>query len=275
MALFGKKKAASKTADEGAPPTATAAPLEQPGGAPAEVESPDEKSAKKPIKKKVKKAGRGLNFFAVDTPGEKPLDNPDLEYRRYRRVVGRVKIQGIILIVLVFLFMFGTQLLRPSYIYSARRIGAPIGSEKRLVELNLPILTKDAILQWSTSTVTEVLTFNFANYNQRISMFRSRFHADGWRAFAKALYEAKVIDSFKNNQLVATAAPQGPASLESEGENEETLEYEWKVKVPVIRKFVTNNDRSDIRKQDVYLTIVRVPLTESPAGMAIKVWFER
>lgn len=274
MALFGKKKVATLPAETAAPQVAdvVVAPVQQ---VPPDVAIEDDQSEKKLVKKKVKKAGRGLNLFAVDTPGEKPLDNPDLEYRRYQRVIKRVKIQGIILVGLVFGFMFGTQLLRPSYIYLARRIGSPIGSEKRLIELNLPILTKEAILQWSMSTVTEVLTFNFANYNQRISMFHSRFHPEGWRAFAKALYEAKIIDSFKSNQLVATAAPQGSAILESEGENEETFEYEWKVKVPIIRKFVTNNDRSEIRKQDVYLTIVRVPLTDSPAGMAIKVWFER
>ncbi|MBP7252924.1 MAG: DotI/IcmL/TraM family protein [Alphaproteobacteria bacterium] len=274
MALFGKKKVAAQSAEEAAP-QAIIAEAERGHAASADDAAVEGEVVKKPIKKKVKKAGRGLNFFADDTPGERPLENPDLEYRRYQRVTKRVKIQGVILAGLIFVFMFGTQILRPSYIYLARRIGSPIGSEKRLIELNLPILTKEAILQWSMSTVTEVLTFNFANYNQRISMFHSRFHPEGWRAFAKALYDAKIIDSFKGNQLVATAAPQGPAILESEGENQETFEYEWKVKVPVIRKFVTNNDRSEIRKQDVYLTIVRVPLTDSPAGMAIKVWFER
>lgn len=274
MGLFGKKKAAPNPVEEAVPEAATSEAV-QPQPEAGDAEPGEQAVVKKVVKKKVKKAGRGLNLFAADTPGEKPLDDPDLEYRRYQRVIKRVKIQGIALVVLVVAFMFGTELLRPSYIYLARRIGSPIGSEKRLIELNLPILTKEAILQWSMSTVTEVLTFNFANYNQRISMFTTRFHPDGWKAFIRALYEAKLIDSFKSNQLVATAAPQGVATLESEGINEETNEYEWKVKVPVIRKFVTNNDRSDIRKQDVYLTIVRVPLTDSPAGMAIKVWYER
>lgn len=231
---------------------------------------------KLPPKKKIKKAGGlGHVIFATDSPGDKPLQDPVLEERRYNRAVQRVRIQCFVIIGLIFAFMIGVQVLKPSHVYLARRIGAPVGSEKRLVELNLPILTKEAILSWASMTVTEVLTFNFANFNDRLGMFVERFHPEGWTAFVKALYESKAIDTFRSQQLVSTATPSEPAILEFEGENPETKEYEWRVRVPIIRKFVTNNDRSDVRKMDVYITIVRVPIIDFPAGMAIKVWQER
>lgn len=268
MALFGKKK----------PPPKEVVIPEEPDAAVAAVDGITQGVVPKPQppKKKIKKAGSMASvIFAIDQPGDKPLQDPELESRRYSRVVRRVRIQAVVIIGLLVIFMLGFQLLQPSHIYLARRIGAPVGSEKRLVELNLPILTKEAILSWSSATVTEVLTFNFANFNDRLGMFVERFHPDGWKAFVKALYESRTIDTFKSQQLVSTATPSEPAILEFEGENPETKEYEWRVKVPVIRKFVTNNDRSDVRKTDVYLTIVRVPLIDFPAGMAIKVWQER
>lgn len=269
MGLFGKKKqspAAEETAIEAAVQAdAAVAPIAEAGQRP-----------KPPPKKKVKKAGSLANLlFAVDVPGDKPLKDPALEARRYDRAVQRVRIQGFVIIGLIFAFMIGVQVLKPSHVYLARRIGAPIGSEKRLIELNLPILTKEAILSWASMTVTEVLTFNFANFNERLGLSAERFHPEGWKAFVRALYESKAIDTFKNQQLVSTATPSEPATLEFEGENPETKEYEWRVRVPIIRKFVTNNDRSDVRKSDVYITIVRVPIIDFPAGMAIKVWQER
>ncbi len=227
--------------------------------------------AAKPVKKK----SWAKWLFGDDVPGDKPLAKPGAEYKRYVRLVWRVKIQAVIIIVLFGVLMIAIPIFKPASIYYARRLGAPLGTEKRLVELDKPVLTAQAITSWAMTTVTEVLTFNFANFNDRISMFAGRFTPEGWSAFAKALYEAETIDRFKKQNLVATAAPSDPAMIESEGFNLESGEYEWKIIVPIILKFVTNNNVSESRNITVHITAVRVPTTQTPEGIAIKLWQER
>ena len=62
MALFGKKKVATLPAETAAPQVAdvVVAPVQQ---VPPDVAIEDDQSEKKLVKKKVKKAGRGLNLF--------------------------------------------------------------------------------------------------------------------------------------------------------------------------------------------------------------------
>lgn len=269
MGLFGKKSKNDPPIDDVVPAGADSA------SSSAEVEG-DESTApvlKKSKKKAVKK--KHYNFFASDIPGEKPLADPDFEYRRYLRLAKRVRFEATSLVVLVVVFVLATHLFRDEYRYLARRIGAPIGSETQLAGLTLPILTKEAICSWSMTAVTEVLTFNFSNYNDRLAQHTWRFHPEGWKAYVKAMIETNTLGDFRARQLVSTAAPDGSATIESEGINEETLEYEWKVKVPIIRKFVTNNDRSEVRRSDIFLTLVRVPLNVAVTGIGIKVWREQ
>lgn len=218
---------------------------------------------------------RKLSIFPQDVPGDKPLLKPEAEHKRHLRLARRIRIQAILIVVLFAALFLAYPLFKTSYVYQARQIGAPIGSEKRLAELDVPVLTRDAVISWAMTTVTEVMTFNFSNYDSRILMFADRFKPEGWENFVKALAEAGTIEQFRAQQLVSTAAPTAPATIEYEGINPSTGEYEWKVKVSVIRKFITNNERSDIKKQTVYLTLVRVPVLEHPGGIGIKVWVER
>lgn len=269
MGLFGKK-AVSKKSDDSEPSGGAGLPAdgseEEGAGAAAVVE-------KKPKKKVVKK--KAFNFFANDIPSERPLADPDFEYRRYLRLIKRVKFEASSLVVLVVVFVIASHLFKDENRYLARRIGAPIGSETQLSGLTLPVLTKEAICSWSMTAVTEILTFNFSNYNERLAQHTWRFHPEGWKAYVKAMIDTNTLREFSARQLVSTAAPDGSAVIDSEGINEETQEYEWKVKVPIIRKFVTNNDRSEVRRSDIFLTLVRTPLNTHVTGIGIKVWREQ
>lgn len=240
-----------------------------------DAEAADAVPDKKRKKKTAKNSASRFNLFAADLPGDRPLQDAELEHRRHKRLAMRIRIQAVAIIGLVLFFVFGVELFSTNYNYYARRIGAPAGSERIMVALPQPVLTNEAILSWAQTTVTEVLTYNFANYNERISMFYGRFHPEGWLEFARALYKAGTIDVVTSRQLVSTAAPAAPATIEKAEYNPLTQDYEWIVKVPMIRKFVTNNDRSTIVNLTVMLTIIRVPMRDSPAGIAIKVWRER
>ncbi|MEJ0061946.1 MAG: DotI/IcmL family type IV secretion protein [Alphaproteobacteria bacterium] len=259
-----KAKVAAKTSDSNSANAANAAiqAAAAPGGATASA---------KPVKKKINL----FPFLTDDPPGEKPLPNPEQEDKRHRGLVMRIRVQGYIVIILSVGFLVAAPLLQPTQIYYVRRIGEPIGNEKLLDPLPLPNLTTAAILSWSTTTVTELMTYNFANYNQRISMFADRFLPESWGLYVAALAQADTINKFKERQLVLTAAPAEPPVMASEGINEETQEYEWKVQVPVILRYSTNNNKGVNSRTIVMLTLVRVSTLDNPYGIAIKTWTAR
>jgi hypothetical protein len=230
-------------------------------------------AAKKAAKRK--KSSAGFHFFPVDIPGDKILVKPQLDYRRHKRLIKRVQIQAILIVILFIAVLISYPIFRPTNIYFARQIGASLGREKRLPELDMPVINTESILSWAQTNVTEILTFNFANFNQKLSSATGQFTPEGWTKFLEALIKAKTIEQFQKQQLVATAAPSDRAIVEYEGFNEATGEYEWQITVPMIRKFISNNDVSRITRTRVALTIVRMPTIDYPSGMAISVWSER
>ncbi len=230
--------------------------------------------AEKP-KENPKKTVVKVGLFSDDAPSERSLPHPDQELRRHKRLAARINAQSIILVVLILTYLAAVPFFMPTQLYFIRRVGQPLGAEQRIRGLHLPILTQAAILSWSSTTVTEVMTFNFADYNQRLSSFGDRFLPESWAKFVDALLKEDTINKFKSFNLVMTAAPSAPAIIAEEGPDEETGEYQWKVQVPVILNYVTNNNRRTKNNHVINLTLVRVSTLESPHGIAIKIWQAR
>lgn len=263
VALFKTKKKVAPTVAPalvaGDEKPATATPVSD-----GNTASPKAAKPKKTVAKK--------GLFRDDPPGERPLAHPDQEQRRYARLTRRVSVQSVLLVVLVLVYLAAVPFFQSTMVYYLRRIDQPIGTEQRVRGLNFPILTQAAILSWSTTAVTEIMTFNFADYNQRISLFSDRFLPESWGKFIEALLQQDTINKFKHFNLVLTAAPSAPPVIVSEGPDEETGVYQWVVQVPVILNYVTNNNKSSRSRQVVELTLVRVSTLENPYGIAIKVW---
>lgn len=226
-------------------------------------------------KKKAKQNAAKKGFFRDDQPGERALPHPDQELRRHRRLVRRIVVQSIMITTLILVDFAAIPILRPTKLYYVRRIDQPLGTERRIMGLGMPILTQSAILSWSSTAVTEIMTFNFADYNQRLSLFSDRFLPASWDKFVEALLKQDVINKFKHFNLVLTAAPSAPAIIVSEGPDEKSGDYQWVVQVPVILNYVTNNNKNSRSSQLVELTLVRVSTLENPYGIAIKTWWAR
>lgn len=252
------------------PKAKTTAP-EKAGKAPVKAKD-DAAADPAPAAPKKKPLSLKIGFFRDEPPGLRPLANPEQEAKRHTRLIKRVEIQGYLIIALILSYFLLIPLLQTPQQYYARRINQPPGTERRLVALSIPNLTQKAILSWATTAVTEIMTFNFANYDERISMFQDRFLPEAWVEYVKALMAQDVINKFRSFQLVLTAAPSNAPIIISQGPNDTTGQYEWVIQVPVILKYVTNNNKNSRKQQRVTLTLVRVSTLDNPYGIAIKVW---
>jgi hypothetical protein len=140
-----------------------------------------------------------------------------------------------------------------------------------LAPLLLPNLTSRAIISWSATSVTEIMTVGFGDFDRRILHQRARFTKDGWEAFVHGFLNAKIEEAFHHNQLVLTTIPADTPVITAEGENENHV-YQWRVQIPVIMTYATNNNVSRPERGVIEITIVRVPYEESSSGIAIDTW---
>jgi hypothetical protein len=176
--------------------------------------------------------------------------------------------QTTLIAVLVTLLVFLAPFLQPVYHYYARD---PDGNMIPLDPLTMPNMTDRAILSWAVTSVTEIMTIGFGDLIEQLGAQKPRFTSEGWKSFAAAFHEQKINESFKESQLVLTTVPSDTAVILAQGFNEQKI-YQWKVQVPVIMTYITNNNVTQHTRAFVTLTIQRVSPEQNPAGIAIKSW---
>lgn len=203
------------------------------------------------------------------TVQEAGAGSEEAEGRRRERLLRFILAEACVVLTLLMLLLVVTPFFQTRYDYFSVPEGRP-REVRALVPLFLPNLTQQALLSWSIKAVTQIMTYNFANYNEKISAQRNRFLEESWKNFVTALYRNEAMEKFVDQQLVLTTAPSGTPVIISEGIVEER--YQWVIQVPVVMTYVTNNNKSTQSRATVEMTIVRVSTFDNPDGIAIKTW---
>lgn len=231
-------------------------------------------ASSQPVDKKNLKLGRthaaktGEGFLGSSTLS-KSDDDEQKATASYARLARIVLIQTIIIAILSGLFLFAMPFFMPIYNYYARN---PKSEVMQLVPLNVPNLTNRAILSWSTNSVTEIMTLGFGDFEAKLAEQKSRFTPEGWDAFRLAFEKQKIGEAFKESQLVLTTVPSNTPVIVAQGVNEKRI-YEWRVQMPVIMTYTTNNNVKRPEKAIIELKIVRVSPEKNPYGIGIDAWF--
>ncbi|MFA6279434.1 MAG: DotI/IcmL family type IV secretion protein [Bdellovibrionales bacterium] len=218
---------------------------------------------------------RITGFLRDDPLTEKDPVEPKAERIRFKKIISRVQRHMYIVLGLVFLNVLLAPLLRPTYQYIRL---ADDKKETPMFSLLEPNQTDQAVLSWAATGITEIMTFGFGDFDQRILAQRKRFTDQGWQSFLDALIEQKMREGFKMRQLVLTTVPTDAPVIVSKGMEEddeyngEEKTYKWVVEMPVIMTYTTNNNVSSANKGIVRLTIVRVSGKQNPTGIGIKAW---
>lgn len=138
-----------------------------------------------------------------------------------------------------------------------------------MVALSQPNLSAPALMSWVAQSATEVMTFNFNDYRQRLQEASRNFTRQGWGSFTRALQNSRIIETVEQYQQIVTAAPRGAPILQSEGLV--AGRYQWIIKIPMV---ITYQSGSKTRADNLMVTmvVVRVPRLESPNGVGIEQW---
>lgn len=218
----------------------------------------------------------GLARFLQDDPciQTAPLD-AKADKLRFKKMAAKVQRRMYVVLGLVFLNVILAPLLRPTYQYIAL---SDKKETKPLFSLLEPNQTDQAVLSWAATSITEIMTFGFGDFDQRILAQRVRFTPIGWKSFLEALIQQQISEKFKTQQLVLTTIPTDSPVIISKGVVEddeyvgEEQAYQWIVEMPVIMTYTTNNSVSSASRGIVRLTIVRVSGKQNPTGIGIKTW---
>jgi intracellular multiplication protein IcmL len=186
---------------------------------------------------------------------------------QYRGLVKIAVFEGIAIILLIISMIVLINVHQPKNLYFATTSdGRPVP----MVPLSQPNLSKPALLSWATQAATEVMTFGFNDYRRRLQEASRHFTREGWLSFTEALKNADIIEAVENNRQAITAAPRSAPVLISEGINKNGR-FQWEIQIPMnITTSSGAGQKSD--SWNVKLTIVRVPVLESPNGVGIQQW---
>jgi len=191
-------------------------------------------------------------------------------YPRHKKILTQIRRQSIMIGLLSILLLIMGPFLKPLHIHQAI-FDTPDRKREELVPLTEPNLTDDAILAWATTSITEILTFGFGDFDKRILTQRNRFTDEGWDSFVNILLKRSWRDNFKSNQLVLTTVPSDEPVIVSKGFDED-MDYIWAVEMPIVMTFATNNNVSSAEGHVVRLVIRRVPAKDNVVGIGIKSW---
>lgn len=228
----------------------------------------DPSAPAKPINAKSKKKTKpAFNFFL----GE-PLDidtvDEDVEKAKLKKILRLVQMQALVIVGMGAFFVMGSPFFETVFQYYALDSSQHI---MRLVALNKPNMTNQAILSWATNSITEIMTFGFGDYIPHLRSQQKRFTPDGWKGFVTAFDKVQLGQTFKERQLVLTTVPSDTAVILSQGPTPDHV-YEWKVQMPVVMTYATNDNVTHRDHAIIELTISRVDPNDNPSGIAIKNW---
>ncbi len=190
------------------------------------------------------------------------------EYYRdgFRNLLKIAIIEGVIIALMICSFIFYMYVSKPQDRYFATTADGRI---MRLVPLGQPNMTRAALLSWVSQAATDVMTFGFHDYRQRLQSASQHFTRRGWESFTGALQRSRIITSVENAQQVLTAVPRSAPVLLQEGVF--NGKYRWIVELPLMVTYQSGNKaRTD--NITITITIERVPTLESTNGVGIEQW---
>lgn len=181
-------------------------------------------------------------------------------------LAGIVKIEVLIVFCLMAANVYMSMTYRPQDNYYAVNFENKM---RYLYGLDSPILNQDALLSWVSNAATDIMTFGFADYDERLYATRVYFTPEGWIKFAPAIMGSRLLSSVIEKRQIMVAIPLEPPTILSEGVVRGR--YTYQVRAPMLLSIRAGNAKTS-STITADLEIVRMPTSEMPSGLGISLW---
>lgn len=143
------------------------------------------------------------------------------------------------------------------------------GARMQMVGLERPYITQQALFDWAADAASQIMTFGFNDYDQKLSAAQGRFTDEGWTSFAQVMGNSLFFKNVVSEKQLVTAVPAGMPILMFEGLT--MGRFNWIVEIPLMITVRSGSVNRSI-KQTVRLIILPVPTEVNPMGIAIDRW---
>ncbi len=133
-----------------------------------------------------------------------------------------------------------------------------------LSEPSMPIA---ALLEWGVRAVSDSYTFNFINFDQIITNSSIFYTKAGYQNYRRTLVETNIANNVDKKNYVLQVIPVSAPNILKESITPDGA-YSWLIQFP-IRVMYRNLRETQTLEFIVTMAIQRVPLSESPDGVAI------
>lgn len=187
-----------------------------------------------------------------------------------RSVILNILLTQSILIAFVVGFLLYNNFFAPKNVrYFA---ATPIGQIIPMEPLDRPIDSDPVVLGWVANAASDVMTFTYLDYNDRLGKAQSYFTTHGWQSFLLGLHKANYLSTLiENKQIQSTVPKEAPRIVDRCVDS--CNPYFWSVQIPLLIS-VESQDKHGDSNRLVTLKIVRVPPVDNPAGIQIDDWKE-
>lgn len=135
------------------------------------------------------------------------------------------------------------------------------------VTMDKPLYTDDWVLQWASTAVRHIMTFDFNDRKMRWMDNKVYFLDAGWAGFLAADKKSNLSAAVDQSKLVLKTAMDEAPLVTSYGQYEG--KFYWQVQIPVLSTYEGNGGYRQSYKYLVKLTVMQVPLTEKAQGLGI------
>jgi intracellular multiplication protein IcmL len=135
------------------------------------------------------------------------------------------------------------------------------------VPLSEPGISTPGILEWAVEAIEKSYNFNFTNYEDVISNASSFYTKLGYQNYRRNLIETALVNTVERRKSVLTVVPTSAPTILKEKPTPDGV-YAWQIQFPMTMSI---QNAKEVLKTDwvVTMLILRVPINESPKGVAI------
>lgn len=143
------------------------------------------------------------------------------------------------------------------------------GQTMQMTGLLEPNINTEFLAQWAALAASDVMTFGFNDIDARFAVSRKYFTAEGWDSFREAMAKSGFLRDITTYQQIVTAIPTTPPIEKMSGMD--AGKFTWVMEVPLA---VTIRAGGQVARRSARVTmyIVRVPTSENPTGIGIRLW---
>ncbi len=166
------------------------------------------------------------------------------------------------LLIIVSLYFFLHQVLPITFpVYEDWRVQAD-------VPLDRPYIRTPDLLQWVSTVLPKVFSYDFVNYDMQLKNAVSSFTSDGWIKYNELLNAIASKAEITNKKLFLTATMAGAPVVLNQGIIEG--QYAWWVQMPINVRYsgVERNDATET-KYTIQVLLVRVSTLNNLDGISI------